>query len=141
MEVQLEIQTVYLNRISRDSEVSIESRGLIGDSFIEISPGAYGTLPLKRGDFYVIEGVQTAGFREIMTGANDVIANFGVLSEQFKDIALKVNPDQVGAGLAQTIEHMQNTMRDASTTFNRATALFEELRTAAWLLKVKFAAV
>ncbi len=128
VEVQMEIRTQYLNRISRDSEVSIESRGLIGDSFIDISAGTYNEPPPKRGEFYVVEGVRTTGFREIMTGANDVIANFGVLSEQFKNIAQKINPDRVGSGLTDTIQQVQSTLKQANNTFARATALVEEIR-------------
>lgn len=128
VEVQMDIRSQYLNRISRDSEVAIESRGLIGDSFIQISAGTYGVPPIKRGDFYVIEGIRTTGFREIMTGANDVIANFGVLSDQVKNIALKINPERVGQGLAQTIQDMQATLRQADNTFARATLLIEDLR-------------
>ncbi len=128
VEVQLDIRSQYLNRISRDSEVAIESRGLIGDSFIEITPGTYGVPPVKRGDFYLIEGVRTTGFREIMTGANDVIANFGVLSDQVKNIATKINPERVGTGLAQTVQEMQATLRQANTAFERTSTLMEDLR-------------
>ena len=128
VEVKLEIQAQYLNRVSRDSEVSIESKGLIGDSFIEISPGTYGVPPLKSGGAYVIEGVRTTGFREIMTGANDVVANFGVLSDQFKNIALKINPDKIGADLSSTITDLQGTMNEAKNTFEHATSLVDEMR-------------
>ncbi len=128
VEVRLDIRQQYLNRISKDSEVAIESRGLIGDSFLQITAGTLGVPPSKRGDYYVIEGVHTAGFREIMTGANDVIANFGVLSDQVKNIAMKINPERVGEGLAQTIQDMQATLRQADNTFARATLLIEDLR-------------
>ncbi len=128
VEVQLDIRSQYLGRISRDSEVSIESKGLIGDSFIEISPGTFGIPPLIKNGFYVIEGTQRPGFREIMTGANDVIANFGVLSSQFKNIAMKINPDKVGSGLAETLQDVQSTLRQANHTFARATLLIEDLR-------------
>ncbi len=128
VEIRLEIRSQYLNRISKDSEVAIESRGLIGDSFLQISAGTLGIPPVKRGDYYVIEGVRTTGFREIMTGANDVIANFGVLSDQVKNIAMKINPERVGEGLAQTIQDMQATLRQADNTFARATLLVEDLR-------------
>jgi phospholipid/cholesterol/gamma-HCH transport system substrate-binding protein len=128
VEVQLQIRNQFVNRISRDSEVSIESKGLIGDSFIDISPGTYGTPPPKQGDAFVIEGVRAAGFREIMTGANDVIANFGVLSDQFKSIALKVDPDKVGSGIAQTIQGVQDTMQQAQKTFEHATSLVDTLQ-------------
>lgn len=128
VEVKMDISRDFLNRISTDSEVTIESKGLIGDSFIEISAGTFGVLPAKRGEYYVIEGLRRTGFREIMTGANDVVANFGVLSEQFKSIALKINPQKVGAGLVDTVENMQRTLRQANITFSEATRLLKELR-------------
>jgi phospholipid/cholesterol/gamma-HCH transport system substrate-binding protein len=129
VEIQLQIRDQFVTRISRDSEVSIESKGLIGDSFIEISPGSYGTPPGRQADAYVIEGVRATGFREIMTGANDVIANFGILSDQFKNIALKINPDKVGAGVADTIRDVQNTMEQAKNAFEHATRLIDALQT------------
>jgi phospholipid/cholesterol/gamma-HCH transport system substrate-binding protein len=127
VEVQLDIRPQYLDRISRDSEVSIGSRGLIGDSFIDISPGTYGVLPEKRGDFYVINSVQQPGFREIMTGANDVIANFGVLSERFKTVAEKINPEKIGSGAAEALADLRETVAAAGNTFSHATKLIDDL--------------
>lgn len=128
VEVKLEIRSKYLDRISRDSEVSIESKGLIGDSFIEISPGISAEPPVKQGNDYLIEGVRATSFREIMTGANDVIANFGVLSDQIRDIATKINPDKVAAGLSGTIQDVQKTLKEATATMNRASLLLDDMR-------------
>jgi len=128
VEVQLEIRQQYLNRISRDSEVSIESRGLIGDSFIDISPGTYGGLPPQRGEYYVIESIQHPGFREIITGANDVVANFGVLSEQFKNITKKIQAEKIGTGVTNTLDDFRSTVRRAGETFTHATSLIDELQ-------------
>jgi phospholipid/cholesterol/gamma-HCH transport system substrate-binding protein len=127
VEVRLDIQPQYLNRLSRDSEVSIESRGLIGDSFIDISPGTYGIPPIQRGEYYVIESMQSPGFREIMTGANDVVANFGVMSEQFKTIVKKINPEKVGSGMGEILQDTQRTIRQAEQMFSRATVLIDEM--------------
>jgi phospholipid/cholesterol/gamma-HCH transport system substrate-binding protein len=129
VEVQLDIRPQFMNRIAVDSEVSIESRGLIGDSYIDISPGASGVLPHRLGDSYVIESARQAGFREIMTGANDVIANFGVLSEQVKNIAQKIVPEKIGSGVADTIKDAQSAIRQANETFSRANLLLDDLRT------------
>jgi phospholipid/cholesterol/gamma-HCH transport system substrate-binding protein len=127
VEVRLDIQPQYLNRLSRDSEVSIESRGLIGDSFIDISPGTYGVPPILKGEYYVIESTQSPGFREIMTGANDVVANFGVMSEQFKTIVKKINPEKVGSGMGEILQDTQRTIRQAEQMFSRATVLIDEM--------------
>jgi phospholipid/cholesterol/gamma-HCH transport system substrate-binding protein len=127
VEVQLDIRPQYLNRIRRDSEVSISSRGLIGDSFIDISPGAYGDLPPLQGDYYVIESIQHPGFREIMTGANDVVANFGVLSQQFKTMYNKINPEKIGSGVADTLGDLRSTVKKAGDTFSHTTQLVDQL--------------
>ncbi len=127
VEVQLDIQPQFLSRISQDSEVSIESKGLIGDSFIDITPGIYGSLPEKRGDYYLIESIQHPGFREIMTGANDVVANFGVLSDQFKNITKKIDPGKVGNSVSDAFLDLQKTIRAAEKTFSRATLLIDDL--------------
>ncbi|MBP1601725.1 MAG: ABC-type transport system involved in resistance to organic solvent, periplasmic component [Acidobacteria bacterium] len=128
VQVTLEIRPQFMSRISKDSEVSIGSRGLIGDSFIQISPGSSGVPPSKKDDYYVLEGVRTAGFREIITGANDVMANFGVLSDQVKDIALKLNSEKIAGGVTSTMKELQDTVGEARRTFARASALMEDMR-------------
>ncbi len=128
VEVRLDIDPEYLGRISRDSEISIESRGLIGDSFIDISPGTFGVPPVRQGEYYVIESVQSAGFREIMTGANDVVANFGVLSEQFKEIVKRIDPSRVGSDMGDIVKDTQQTIREANRTFSHATSLLDEMQ-------------
>ena len=52
-----------------------------------------------------------------------------MLSDQFKNIALKIDPDKVGTGLAKTIQDVQKTMRQANTTFTQTTLLVNDLRT------------
>ena len=127
VEVQMDIRMQYLNRIGPDSDVSIASRGLIGDSFIDISPGIFNELPPRKGEFYLIKSVQQPGFREIMTGANDVIANFGVLSERVKDIAAKIIPEDIGSNISDTVKALNNTISAAEKAFSEATVLISEL--------------
>jgi phospholipid/cholesterol/gamma-HCH transport system substrate-binding protein len=127
VEVQIDIRPQYLNRIRDDSEVSIGSRGLIGDSFIDISPGTDATLPKKQGEYYVIESMKSPGFREIMTGANDVVANFGVLSEEFKNIVKKFDPERLSTDASGILQDVQKTVRQMNQTFSRASTLIDDL--------------
>jgi phospholipid/cholesterol/gamma-HCH transport system substrate-binding protein len=127
VEVLLDIRMQYLDKIDPNSEVSIDSRGLIGDSFIDISPGTSGELPPLRGEYYFIESVTQPGFREIMTGANDVIANFGVLSERVQDIAAKIIPDNIGTDISDTINALHDTIQAANKTFKETNALIGDL--------------
>ena len=128
VEVLLEIQRQYLDRIGGDSEVSIESRGLIGDSFIDISPGATGLDLQRKGEYYVIESVQSPGIREIMTGANDVVANFGVLSEHFKNLTQRISSDTISDGISSILGDAQNTVHQANLTFSQATSLLAAMQ-------------
>lgn len=127
VEVQMDIKSRFLDRIGLGSDVSIASRGLIGDSFIDITPGISDELPPRKGEFYVIESMQQPGFREIMRGANDVIANFGVLSERVQNIAAKISPDEIGSDISDTIDGLQNAIAAAEKTFNQANVLFKEM--------------
>ena len=123
VEVVLDIRPQYMERICLDSEVSIESKGLIGNSFIDISPGTYGVPPQRKGDYFVIDSVQSAGLREIMTGANDVVANFGVLSERFKNFIQQLNPEKTGADVKDILHNVNSTMNQANKTFERAASM------------------
>ncbi|HSW40556.1 MAG TPA: hypothetical protein VLL97_13795, partial [Acidobacteriota bacterium] len=128
VEVRLDISPEYLDRISYDSDISIGSRGLIGDSFIDISPGTPGIHPKKKGDYYIIESIQQPGFREIMTGANDVVANLGVLTDQFKEIILKISPEKFGSSIGELLDDSQQTIRQVNRTFSNASALIDEMQ-------------
>ena len=128
VEILLEIGAEYLDRIGIDSEVSIESRGLIGDSFIDISPGATGIKPRLMGEYYLIESVQSAGLREIMTGANDVVANFGVLSSHFKDFIQQLTSDTIGGSVTNILSDAQSTVAHANRTFSQATSLLAAMQ-------------
>jgi phospholipid/cholesterol/gamma-HCH transport system substrate-binding protein len=127
VEVRMDIQKQYLPRIGPGSDVSIASRGLIGDSFIDITPGISDEPPPFKDGYYVIESIQTPGFREIMRGANDVIANFGVLSERVQNIAAKISPDKIGTDISDTVQGLQQAIQAAETTFNQATLLFKDM--------------
>jgi phospholipid/cholesterol/gamma-HCH transport system substrate-binding protein len=127
VEVQMDIRMQFLERIGPDSDVSIASRGLIGDSFIDISPGTSNQLPPKKDGFYLVESVQQVGFREIMRGANDVIANFGVLSERVQDIAKKIVPEHIGTDISDTVTSLNDTIKAANKAFTEASVLIDKL--------------
>jgi len=128
VEVLFDIHPEYLDRISDDSEVSIASRGLIGDSFIDISPGVTGSAPPLRGESYVIESMQSPGFREIITGANDVVANFGVLSEHFKGLIQQITADTITDGVGSILTSARETVTSVKGTFEQASSLLTAMQ-------------
>ena len=96
--VSLQIQSEYRDWIKNDSSISLGSIGLLGDKYIEISlgrsqvpppvikEGAEGWLGTATKEVVVITGTVQSGFRELLTGANDVLANAEVLARALGNI-------------------------------------------------------
>lgn len=96
--VEMRIKQTHRDWIRADSEISLGSIGLLGDKYIEISLGRSDQVPetVSRSvpgmffdseeQFVLVTGTQQASFGELITGANDILANFEVLSSQVQDI-------------------------------------------------------
>jgi phospholipid/cholesterol/gamma-HCH transport system substrate-binding protein len=96
--VYMQILADYRSWIHRDSNISLGSVGLLGDRYIEISLGRTqvppevveekrpGWLADHTTEVVLITGTTQAGFQELITGANDILTNFEVLSSQLQDI-------------------------------------------------------
>jgi len=134
VEVTVKIDNQYRHLISTDSEVSIGSAGLIGESYIDLSVGSFGQEPKMVYDpelkkpVILIEGLRTAGIREILTGANDVVANFAVLSEQLKRVALTIDVDRIGNTITDVGDRLDRTMKEAESALVRANRLIVDVQ-------------
>jgi phospholipid/cholesterol/gamma-HCH transport system substrate-binding protein len=89
VEVVLKLYKTYQNIIRTDSQVSIETKGLLGDNIVEITKGSSAGQVIPDGGS--LQGEEAGDIKKIITGTNDFIANLDVLSETFKGIAEKVD--------------------------------------------------
>ena len=98
VQVVIEIDAAYKNNVRNDSTVAIETVGLLGDKTIQLSSGSEAAEPL--GDGGVIYGAETGDVQRVIQGANDVVANFKVLSDNLTTISRNVIDisDQVKGG-------------------------------------------
>src|SRR5215831_19448431 len=88
VEAELKLDSKYKNIIRSDSRVTISTIGLLGDSKVDITRGSeVGTIVEDGG---TIQGSEEGDVRRIVQGANDVVANFQVLSEDFKKITDRI---------------------------------------------------
>ncbi len=123
----LKIDDKFTYWIKKDSEVTIGSIGLLGDKYVDISIGRTDVPPRKTKEGYIfIEGINEATMRQLMVGANDLIANFGEISETIKSITTKLDTGQGTIGqlinssalhdsLTATIRSLGRTVNDAGT--------------------------
>ncbi len=89
VEVEMRIQKQYENIIRSDSQVSIETKGLLGDNIVNISKGSAAGQAVPDGG--TLQGEEAGDIKKIITGTNDFIANLDTLSETFKKMAEKID--------------------------------------------------
>ncbi len=120
------------------------SIGLLGDKYIEISLGRSTEPPLvveeeRQGwlgtsteQVVLITGTTQPGFQELITGADDVLANLSLLSSKVNDI---LSPISEGEGsLSEFIgntsfyENLNEAVVKATETVDQATQLIQDFR-------------
>ena len=96
--VVLEIDAAYKDNVREDSMVSIETVGLLGDMTVQITSGT--TASNTVGDGGRLIGADTGDVKRVIQGANDVVANFKILSDNLNKISQNVIDisDQVKGG-------------------------------------------
>ena len=138
------IRSEYRDWIKRDSHISLGSIGLLGDKYIEISLGrgtepplvlaeeAEGWLGSYTREVVLITGTTQVGFQELITGADDVLANLALLSEKVNDILspLSEGEGSLGEFISDTsfYENLSQALLKASRTVDQATQLIQEFR-------------
>ncbi len=142
--VRMEIQTEYRGWIRSDSYISLGSVGLLGDKYIQISLGRAPDPPKtvietidggwwgdEEVEFVEITGRPQTGFEELITGANDILVNFGTLSEKVQDIISRFESGEGTIGKFLTDPSFYNNLNDtviaARGTVDNASALMEEI--------------
>jgi phospholipid/cholesterol/gamma-HCH transport system substrate-binding protein len=85
----LKLDERYRNIIRTDSKISISTIGLLGDSKVDITRGT--TVGMVIPDGGTLQGTEEGDIRRIVQGANDIVANFQVLSEDFKKITDRID--------------------------------------------------
>ncbi|MBI1745200.1 MAG: MCE family protein [Acidobacteria bacterium] len=134
VEIMMKIDNLFRDKLGTDSEVSIGSAGLIGESYIDISIGSGGEParrefdPTHKQEVVIVEGLRTTSIKDILAGANDVVANFSVISDQMKRIANRIDIDQVSETITTVGSRLDSTFKEAETAMNRANQLIQDVQ-------------
>ena len=142
--VSTEIRSAYRDWIRNDSNISLGSIGLLGDKFIEISLGRSADPPVvieeiteglmgpRVYEVVLITGTSQPGFQELITGADDVLANLAVLSNKLTQI---FEPLAAGQGTVGTFftdpsfyNNLNRAVLSAGETVDQTTLLVREFR-------------
>ncbi len=142
--VSTEIRSAYRDWIRNDSNISLGSIGLLGDKYIEISLGRSADPPDVMEEIIegmmgttvhkvvLITGTSQPGFQELITGADDVLANLAVLSDKLTQI---FEPLAAGEGTVGTFftdpsfyKNLNRAVLSAGETVDQATLLVRDFR-------------
>jgi phospholipid/cholesterol/gamma-HCH transport system substrate-binding protein len=124
VEARLRLDQRYQNIIRTDSQVTIATIGLLGDSKVDITRGTEAGMVLPDGG--ELQGVEEGDIRKIVQGTNDFIANLQVLSDKFKDMAERVDRGEGTLGKFMTDAAIYD---NANLTVKEATALVRDAHT------------
>lgn len=141
--VEMKVNSEYRNWIRKDSSISLGSIGLLGDKYIEISLGrteespevrqvpVEGLLGTSTRETVVITGIQQASFGELITGANDILANFETLSDQVQGImrSFEAGEGTVGKFITDPsfFNNLNSTVENANRAMERIRGLVENV--------------
>ena len=84
VEVDMKLARTYQDKIRADSRASVETVGLLGDSYINITQGASGEAVVADGG--EVKTVQEADVAAVVQNTNEVIMNLNALSAKLDDI-------------------------------------------------------
>jgi phospholipid/cholesterol/gamma-HCH transport system substrate-binding protein len=87
--VVMKIEEAYKDRIRTDSEIGIDTIGLLGDKNIQLSSGTEKGTPIPDGGMMI--GTEVGDIRRIITGTDDLLINLKVLSDKVINISDSVD--------------------------------------------------
>jgi phospholipid/cholesterol/gamma-HCH transport system substrate-binding protein len=122
VEVDMKIARTFQNEIRADSKASVETVGLLGDSYINITRGTPGQEPLANGG--AVKAEKTADIAAVVQNTNEVIMNLNALSAKLDDITTQIQAGKGSMGKLLYDQALYNkmdaTVSGAQTLVDRA---------------------
>jgi phospholipid/cholesterol/gamma-HCH transport system substrate-binding protein len=124
VEVTLRIATEYQSEIRADSKAGLESEGVLGDRFVNVSRGSPQAAILMDGE--ELAGRPSADMKEIMSNTNDVLSNLRDLSGKLSNITAQVEQGQGSLGRLLSDPSFYNRLRRTAGSAERIVARIEQ---------------
>jgi phospholipid/cholesterol/gamma-HCH transport system substrate-binding protein len=108
VQIDMKVTKKYQDQIRTDSVASIETVGLLGEAYVDISRGGPGAKPLPDGG--TVQSHEEADMKQIVQNANDVVSNLRVLSSTLNDITKQIQHGQGSIGRLIYDENFYNNL-------------------------------
>jgi phospholipid/cholesterol/gamma-HCH transport system substrate-binding protein len=123
VQIDMTITQKYQDEIRTDSVATIETVGLLGEAYVDITRGGPGAKPLPDGG--MVQSHEEADMKQIVQNANDVVSNLRVLSSSLNDITKQIQHGQGSIGRLIYDEKFYNNLNKTATEAQRLMAQLE----------------
>ena len=117
VEIVMHIARTYQHLIRADSRASIETVGLLGDSYVNITRGSPGQEVIAAGG--VLKTSEKADVKRVVQNANSVFTNLGVLSTTLNNISSQVQSGKGSLGKLVYDQTLYNRLNKTTDSFDR----------------------
>lgn len=123
VQIDMKVTQKYQDEIRTDSVATIETVGLLGEAYVDISRGGAGAKPIPDGG--TVQSHEEANMKQIVQNANDVVSNLRVLSSTLNDITQQI---QHGQGSIGKLIYEENFYNNLNKTANEAQKLMAQVQ-------------
>ena len=124
VEIVMRVARAYQDQIRADSTASIETVGLLGESYVDITRGSPGQEVIADGG--VLKTSEEADVKRVVQNANDVIINLRVLSAKLNDISGQIQSGKGSVGKLVYDQTLYNRLNKTTDTFDRMVTRVEQ---------------
>jgi len=124
VEIVMSVARDYQDQIRADSRASIETVGLLGESYVDITRGSPGQEVIADGG--VLKTSEEADVKRVVQNANDVILNLRVLSAKLNDITGQIQSGKGSVGKLVYDQTLYNRLNKTSDTVDRMVTRVEQ---------------
>ncbi len=117
VEIVMRVARAYQHEIRADSTASIETVGLLGESYVDITRGSPGQEVIADGG--VLKTSQEADVKRVVQNANDVFINLRVLSAKLNDISGQIQSGKGSVGKLIYDQTLYNRLNKTTDTLDR----------------------
>jgi phospholipid/cholesterol/gamma-HCH transport system substrate-binding protein len=122
VEVDLKIASTYQKRIRENSVASVDTVGLLGDSYVDITRGTSGSALEDGGE---VKTAEKADIAAVMQNTNEVVMNLNSLSSRLDDITKNI---QQGKGSIGKLLYEDTLYNKMNATVSSAQALMNRIQ-------------
>jgi phospholipid/cholesterol/gamma-HCH transport system substrate-binding protein len=126
VELVMAVARNYQNQIRADSKASIETVGLLGESYVNLTRGSPGEEVIPDGG--VLKSSEEADIKRVVQNANDVIVNLRVLSAKLNDITGQIESGKGSVGKLVYDQTLYNRLNKTTDSVQQMVARVEQGR-------------